>query len=172
MAKASVEFRTRGAEELRALSTRLRDLSNGDLKKELTKGIRAAGKPAVRDVKRAAKAVEVTSSRGGTKRTTGLRKSVARSTGMSVRQTGGIRIEVSKKKMSRTHGKYGAALSKYLDSTPRGYARWRHPVFGQEDVWSVQFGKPYFYNTLNHHEARFRGGVVEAMESIKRQIGG
>lgn len=83
---------------------------------------------------------------------------------MSVSQKG-IRIHVS----ARKFGEYGKTLPKYLDAYRR-YSRWRHPVFGNENNWVEQQGKPYFGKTIKKHARDFRSAIQKAMDDVADDI--
>lgn len=156
-----------GTQRLKKLSRELKAAGRGDLRREMRKEIREAGKPVVEDVRRAVMAVDVTSSRGGTAppdTSTGLRARVARATGLSI-TANGIRIRVSGRRMGGD-----ARLAKYLDASLGSYARWRHPVFGNRDVWVEQRGEPYFFNTIRNHTRDFRKAIDDAMAKTAAKI--
>lgn len=154
-----------GADEYKQLARRLKQAGRGDLQRRLTREIRREGDPALRAVKRAWMGVDVTSdpSRGGG-RSTGLRARAAAATRVSVLGSG-IRIRTESK---RVDPRYGRALSYGLD----GIGRWRYPIFGNRDNMGQNFGQEVFYSTLTRFEARWRAGVVRAMEDTARQIAG
>jgi hypothetical protein len=157
-----------GAQRLKRLSRDLRGAANGDLRRELRRQIRDAGRPVVADVRAAALRVEVESSKGGhvdPDKSTGLRRAVAGATGLSV-TANGIRIRVSSARLGKTHP---PKLARYLDASFR-YKRWRHPVFGNRDVWVEQTGEPFFFATIRKHTATFRKACLDAMEDVAQKI--
>lgn len=185
MAKGLILVRAEGGRELQNLNKRMRNAGDGkELRKRLRTEIREAGEPAVRDLQAAVMRVNVTSSRGGMakpNRSTGLRRRVAKATGISV-TSAGIRIKVSPKKVSRgrsssTGKTYGETLPKYLDATLGRYDRWRHPVFFAGSISEApsrrvvqQRGQPWFFITLDKHRDSFRKGARAAMDDIKDLI--
>lgn len=162
MGNAPIFVSIDGAQKLKRLSKELRGAPK-ELRRELRREIKQAGKPVVTDVRRAARAVNVTSTKGGTARpdkSTGLRDAVARATGLSITSRG-IRIKISSKRLAKTHA---PNLAKYLDFAPFGkFRRWRHPVFGK-DVWVQQKGQPFFYVTIRKHTKHFRNACFRAMD--------
>jgi hypothetical protein len=159
-----------GGEKYKALSRDLRAQGRGDLQRRLRAGIKDAGKPAVADVRASARAVQVTSSKGGHARpdtSTHLRERVAKATTIAVRQKG-IRIKVSAKKV----GPYGVVLPKYLDASLGRYQRWRHPVFGNRSNWVEQKGQPYFGVTIKRHAQDFRRALLDVMDDVGRELTG
>ncbi len=70
-----------------------------------------------------------------------------------------------------------------IESTGRGlpdpgFARvynkpsFRHPVFGNRDVWVQQDGRPYFGRTLRQHESKVRDRVQDALNKAVAAMGG
>lgn len=168
MADLPIQVSIDGAERLRRLSRELRDAPK-ELQRGLRKEIRDAATPVVADVRRAALAVEVSSTRGGHARpdhSTGLRAAVARATGVSI-TTRGIRIRVSGRKLGKTHH---PKLARYLDASLGRYRRWRHPVFGDRDTWVEQSGQPFFYSTIRRHRRDFRRACFKAMDNVAERI--
>lgn len=159
-----------GSEQLKRLS---RDLKGAprELRLGLRKQIRDAGKPVVADLRRATLAVDVRAPGGDQLFNTpthraGLRSSVARATGLS-QTTRGIRIRVSNSLLAKTHP---PNLAKYLDGTLNRYRTWRHPVYGNREVWVQQFGEPYFFVTIRKHTKTFRRACFKAMEDTAARI--
>ena len=73
------------------------------------------------------------------------------------------------------------ASSKHLPEDRKPMARlynkekgWRHPTFGNRNVWHHQRGNPYFDEVLNAHADKFREAVLTAMrkaaEALARRI--
>lgn len=152
-----------GQDQYKQLARRLKQAGRGDLQRRLTKEIRRAGDPGLRAVQTAWMGVDVTSTRGGGK-SSGLRARVAAATRISILGSG-IRIRVEPK---RVDPRYGRGLSYGLN----GLGRWRHPVFGNREVWADQTGQEVFYRTLLRFESRWRAGVEKAMDETAREIMG
>lgn len=193
MVSARVILSAQGATELHKLGKRLKEAGRDDLRRKMRKHIRQAGKPVVADMKRAVLGVNVTRSlddysrrwEGGTggrfvlredlsgpregrfgRRTTGLRARTANA--LRVSQTRkGIRILVS----AQRFGDYGLTLPRYLDTEagPR-WKRWRHPVFGDREVWVEQRGEPWFFVTFNRHRTKFINAVDDAIKEMLREL--
>lgn len=47
---------------------------------------------------------------------------------------------------------------------------WRHPVFGNREIWVKQVGRPYFDKTIGEQRDTVREGVLSAMESAAEKI--
>lgn len=142
--------------ELKIISKALRKSADGKaLKLEMTRALRKELKPIVAAVKAAYG--------GGVK----LRPALARATRGQVKTTGkgaGARVMVDGRKMPAGMGR----IPRYRE----GSATWRHPVFGDTDVWVTQPPVPVFYNTV----APFVPQVVQAFDRItgdvlKRMVG-
>ncbi|MGH8575346.1 MAG: hypothetical protein ACREXJ_00170 [Gammaproteobacteria bacterium] len=173
-----------GAQKYRELSKRLKAAGpeGKGLRRELNKAIRQAGRPAVADAKAAVLALSVQGTRGSGRRQradfasaraateagklaiyrrSGLRGAVAGAT--RVRTTSvGVKIVVDGKKLPPDQ----RTLPRHLDRA-KG---WRHPVFGNRDVWVGQRGGPWFFATLRRHAPAFRRAIVTAMNDIERRI--
>lgn len=188
---ASIILAAEGASELRKLGERIKEAGRDDLRKKMRKHIRDAGQPAVQDLRRAVMGVNVTrrldtysrrwddasgkfvfrdlaaprEGRWG-RRSTGLRARTARAIGISQTRKG-IRIQVSPKRF----GDYGVTLPRYLDTeaSPR-WIKWRHPVFGNPDVWVEQQGEPWFFVTVTKHREKFRQAVSDAIDEMIREL--
>lgn len=166
MAQLPILVSAEGSRQMKDLSKRMKEAGRGDLRRQLRAEIKEAGKPVVADLKRAVTQVDVTSSRGGSarpNRSTGLRRRVARATTLSVTQNG-IRIVV------RSRRQPFPTAAKYLDASVGRFGRWRHPVFGNMDVWAQQQGESWFFVTITKHRRQFRRAAFEAMERISNEI--
>lgn len=49
-------------------------------------------------------------------------------------------------------------------------AGWRHPVFGNRDIWVAQKGHPYFRSTINDRRGELDAGVQAAFETAGIKI--
>lgn len=164
MPVGSVLMKVGRQEQYRALSRRLREQQRGDLQRKLTRAIRTVGSPAVTAAQAAWRTVDVTPPAGAGRKSTGLRARVAAATRVSILQSGiSIRVEPSK-----VDPRYGKSLSYGLD----GLGRWRHPVYGNQNVWTQQYGQEVFFKTLERFETAWQAGIERAMEDAARQIEG
>lgn len=184
MVSARVVLSAQGATELHKLGKRLKEAGRDDLRRKMRKHIRQAGKPVVADMKRAVLGVNVTrgddpyrrrteetgiaprrsTDRWGP-RTTGLRARTGHALGISQTRKG-IRILVS----AQRFGDYGLTLPRYLDGSLRNFRRWRHPVFGNREVWVTQHGDPWFFVTFNRHRTRFINAVDDGIKEMLREL--
>lgn len=164
-----------GAQQLEALSRRLKDAGRGDLQKQLRREIREAGKPVIADIRQAVMNVDVKSTPGGVAppdRSTNLRARTAAATGLSVTQRG-IRIRVRGAKVDPRY----PSLVKYLDGSFGKYGRWRHPVFWPGRIGTApanrvvqQSGEAYFFVTILRHRRQFRHACFTAIRKTNEQI--
>lgn len=136
----------------------------------LEREIRKEGRPTVAAVRAAVRHVNVRAAppskhpgRGGRKGR-GLRSTIAGAVQVSTRNVtaAGIRIEVALGRMPPGM----RSLPAYVD----GRGRWRHPVFGNTNVWVGQRGEPWFVPTILKHTPQFRAAVQRAMDRVRDQI--
>lgn len=168
---AAVWIKADGAEKYRATARRLRAAGRGDLQRKLTKAIRAEGEPALAAVRAAWLTVDVASlppnDRGGQAppdKSTGLRRRTSRATKIRVRQNG-ISIYVDAKRVDARY----PSLPFYLNGLPKR-RNWRHPVFGNREVWVAQKGQEVFRPTAVKFAREWRAGAVRVMEETVAEI--
>lgn len=151
------------ADKFRRLAERLKRAGRGDLQRRLTAAVRREGQPALQAVRAAWGGVDVTSPKGGGY-SSGLRARVAAATTIVVRAAG-IRVRV---KSSQVDPKYGRTLVHGLNALHH----WSHPVFGNRNAWSQQYGQEVFFSTLYDFEGAWRDGVEDEMQQVTREIAG
>lgn len=136
-----------GADKLRELARDLRREADGkERAKELRRELREIAKPFVPELRAAI--LRIPSKGQSAKRgRPSLRRAAARSVTLQVR-TGGKRAGVSIFMNPRKMPDGMKALPMYLEATP-GYARWRHPTFGNRDAMVTQRPHPYFTKTVS-----------------------
>lgn len=142
------------AREFEALGRALKG-ADKTLKRELFSELRAAGKPAVQDVK--ASALATLPNKGG------LNALVASaSIGVRTRlggRTPGIRIKASGKRVRSL---------KSIDEA----GQWRHPTFGRAP-WKTQTYAPakgWFTDPIEKDKPRFRDGIEKAVEKVAEKV--
>lgn len=176
-------------QQFRALAKQLRKAGATDLRKALRQKIAASGAPVVDEVKQAVRDLQVTSTHGGgtgqrrghnvgrakatakvglekareraARRGAGLRETIAAGVKLQITAKG-IRIIASSARLPDNQ----KSLPRHLDSE-KG---WRHPVFGNREVWVRQAGGPWFAETIKPKAPAFRAAVVDAMQEIKKQL--
>lgn len=140
--------------DLKAAARALRRNADAkELRKEFTKAIRDELRPAVGAVRAAY---------GGGKH---LRPALAKATRMEVRTAGrhaGARIRVDGRRMFPRGGS--------LPAMYEGEKRWRHPVFGNRDIWVSQKGRPTFYPTVRPFTEQIRRRIDQTVREIANRI--
>lgn len=142
-----IELQVQGAENLARLAKELKVAGEGELRKELLRGIREAAKPMLAEVKEAARE--------------------------NLPKHGGLNNAVAASKLAvRTRAAGASAGVRVVGPRYRGAdrGRLRHPTFGH-DPWTTQQVKPgWFTETLQHHAPDVRAHLVEAIEDIARRL--
>jgi hypothetical protein len=59
-----------------------------------------------------------------------------------------------------------------MTSRGRNYSRWRHPVYGNREVWVSQSSRPYFYQAVEPLGRAAGEALKAALEDITRQLNG
>ncbi|GAA2681704.1 hypothetical protein [Actinoplanes palleronii] len=151
-------------QSLKTVAAHLAAQENGKLlKRELGAKIRKALQPAVAEARAGILAMD---SGGLPLDGGGLRAAIARRVRAQAKLSGrfpGAKVHVSKRGMPR-----GFELAARRTNRRKG---WRHPVFGNTDVWARQLGRPgWFDDPMRRGRPRYRRAVLEAMETVARQI--
>lgn len=157
---ADLEMRT--GKELRRIAAELRRMDNKEIKREFTRELRAAAKPLVPAVRQSIRQIPSKRPYSGD----GLRGRMARAVKLEVRTVGrdaGVRIRVDGRKMP-THEK---ALQSYMEGLKKP---WRHPVYGNREVWVKQDPKPYFYKVVRPLGIASRVQVNRAIDRVAKKI--
>lgn len=150
----------RGSGELRRIATALRQIDNPELKKRFRRELRAAAQPLVPVVK--ASIWRIPSKTGSGQ----LRTEMVRATRVESRTTGrhaGVAIRVDGRKMPP--GK--RRLPSYMEGSRKP---WRHPVFGNREVWVTQKPNPYFYKVVRPAGLAARRAVNRVLDGVTREI--
>ncbi|WP_265560937.1 hypothetical protein [Streptomyces hygroscopicus] len=162
MARPPLEVEVRGGRELARISRELRRMGDGkQLKAEFGRELRAVAAPLVPAVRASIKAIPADSGHHS-----GLRARLARATRLQVRTVGkqaGVSIQVDGRKMPN-HQK---ALQAYMEGLKRP---WRHPVFGNTNVWVKQEPHPYFYKTVRPLGGASRVAVNRVLDKTAQKI--
>lgn len=150
-------------EGLDALVRAIRAEEDGkQLRKDLAKNMREALKPGAAEAKSSIMAM----SSAGLRTAPALRSSIARKIRPEVKLGGrwsGARVKAFKTKNVRG-----------FPNAPKRTNRaggWRHPVFGNRDVWVQQQGKvDWFDRAFQGRESAYKAAVEQAMEDMARRI--
>lgn len=151
-----------GGEQLLKLAADLRaaGTSGRRTRNKLGTKLRRALRPAVAEVK--ARALAIPSSG---KKSTGLRAQIAAATRSRVLLAGAspmVRIQVDGSRMPS--GK--RTLPFYMD----GQSQWRHPVFGDTEVWVDQAAHRYFLVTVLPYVGPVQIAIVAAAEETAVEL--
>jgi hypothetical protein len=155
------EWGLRHGNDLRRISRELRGIDNKEIKKRFTKELRAAAKPLVPVVRNSIRSIPSKRAYSAS----GLRGNLSRATKLEVRTAGkqaGVAIRVDGRKMP-TH-------MKSLPSMVEGKKRFRHPVFGNREVWVNQKPQPYFFHVVRPLGLASRKAVNRVLDGISRDI--
>jgi hypothetical protein len=157
-------FTIRDSGDLKRLARELRQLEDGkELVRDLRRSLRAILTPVRDEVKAAYRAAP--SRRGGTRRRGGsLRGQLAKVTRVEVRPSG--RRPVA---LVRVDGRRMPFGMRSLPQMWEGEKRWRHPVFGNTDLWVQQPSHPRFDAIVARHEGRARREVEQTVERLLRR---
>lgn len=150
-----------GIEQLEQLGKRLREAGRTDLRRELTKGLRAAARPVAKEMKRQALALPAPGK--------AIRSRVAKSVKIRVR-TGGrdVFVRVVSTDTPLRPGPEAKPMAVHLD---RG--RWKHPVHGHRDRWVTQTVPPgWFSRPAAGGAPAARREAAEAIRRVREQIEG
>lgn len=135
--------------------------ASGQLKRQLERDLRAAVKPAAEESKASLLSMHsagLTVGESLRKDVVGRLKTQARTQGAGA----GVRVKVG---WGGPRGFYTAARRL---NRPAG---WRHPVFGDREVWVHQTGKPEWFETpLRAHREQYRAAIRKAMEDMAERI--
>lgn len=169
-----VDVRVQGAEKFRHVAAYLKGPATKELRKQLSKRLRTAVKPAVEDVKAKVRSLPVRSvggggsgqrraHRGGRGKSHGLRSTIA--SGVRVQIRYGDRPDL--KIVIRPNLPGGQQkLPRYLNRA----SGWRHPVYGHRDRWVKQVGGEYFEQTILRHQQQIAGEIVGALDDAAQAI--
>ena len=164
--RASRALQVEGAERLREISRRLRQLEDGrEYRRVMTRELRSAGNTIVRAERAAVRALP---SRGlsAARGRRSLRQSIARATRMQVR-TGGrnprLKIFVDPAKMPDGQ----RTVPAYMEGEE---APWRHPVFGNDEKWVSQEKRPWFWRTADQHMAAVERAMLNTLREMEELI--
>jgi hypothetical protein len=154
------------ANDLRDIGTALKYEEDGmRLRRQLSKELREAVAPAVADAKGRLMAM---GSAGLAREGEPLRKAVASRMQIQARLTGkaaGVKVRARKSGMPRDFANAPKRLNRD--------AGWRHPVFGNRDVWVSQRGAPgWFDDPMQERQAEFRAAVERAVKGMADRIRG
>lgn len=156
-----IDVGMRTGDDLRRISRELNRMGEAEIKKRFRKELRGVAQPFVPLVRNSIKSIP-------SKRpysADGLRGRLSKATRVEVRTVGrdaGVAIRVDGRKMP--------SKMKALPKGMEGTKRWRHPVFGNREVWVTQQGHPYFFKVVRPAAAAGRRAASRVVDSITRDI--
>ncbi|MEU6674757.1 hypothetical protein [Streptomyces sp. NPDC046925] len=157
MAAGRATYNVRLGDEWKRVSLALREVDR-DLPDKLRKAMREAARPAAEDAKRRVKSLPVHG-----RKHTGLRRRVASGVAIQAGAGRGLGVRI----VTGMRDPQEASLPRYLDD-PRG---WRHPVFGQRDVWVTQHtGGSWFRATIAEHRPQMAHELERVLENAAETI--
>ena len=172
MADATVRtsVRTRGNVDLRAISRDLRAMKDRKVKDLFRRHLEPAAARFVPRVRAAVLAIPTTGEKH-----TGLRARIAACAEVASWESGlrevNVAVEMNPKRMP--WGELSLPLNmEGVGVGRRGDRRWRHPVYGNDDVWVQQPSHPYFYPAARGFGPAARDALGRALDDITRQLGG
>lgn len=165
-------IRLRGREDLARVSAALDNAPN-NLRRELVAGLKAAARPAVRDIKAAIRGADVSGRRTGRGRpfravvpSLGLRGPMARAVDSQVSTlSSGARVDIVLKAE-----RVPARLQRLVRYVVGDSKRWRHPIMGNRRAWASQNAPNVWWKTLRPHLPRFNREVAAAVERTAQQL--
>lgn len=143
---------------LRQISAELRKMDDKEIAKRFRKELRAAAAPMVPAVRTAISTLP--SNHDGTLR--GLLKKAVTLQVVTVGKQAQVTIRVDGRKMP--------GHMKSLPAMVEGKKKWRHPVYGNRNVWVNQQPMPYFYRTVERFGPATRVRVAVVIRGIERDI--
>jgi hypothetical protein len=163
MAKLRIEasLRPSGA-SLRTIGRELRDMDSRKVTGIFRDALEPAAAPFVRAVKASALAIPV----AGTKQT-GLRARIAACAETATWGTGrtvNVAVQMNPQRMPR--GEMALPLGM------EGAKRWRHPVYGDREVWVTQAPHPYFHQAADGFGRAGGEALKASLDDITRQLNG
>jgi hypothetical protein len=152
----------RHGEDLVRVVRKLKALDDKKVLAQFRAELRIAGKPLV-------PAVRASIRRIPSKRpysAAGLRGQMSKATNMQVKTTGrqaSVIIRVDGRKMPAK----AKAVQSYMEGVK---PRWRHPVFGNREVWVQQPAQPYFFAVMRTAGPLGRAAVGRVMDKFSKDL--
>jgi hypothetical protein len=168
-----LDVTVKGSEDLRRMARALRQADRVDLRRNLGKAMRRAGKPTLDAVKKSAEDIK----------TTGFRKPGARHPFEKVVEAHGTRRRIAEaatldvrveEDNPRVRFRIAEAkLPENLRSMPRHFDSgkpWRHPVLGNRNAWVSQTADPWFWPPIRDNIKTFRAEIDRALDETREML--
>ena len=130
-----------------------------DLRRDLTRELKAVLVPAQQQAKAAIQAMPSSDVKYGD-----MRSSIAQHIKISVRTSGrntGVAVYANKGGYPRNFSDAAAQFNR---------AGWRHPVFGNSQVWVTQVGKPRYFDNIMGQKPEYIDAVVSCLNAMAERI--
>jgi hypothetical protein len=152
----------RHGRDLTRIVRELKQMDDREVLKRFRKELRQAARPLVPMVRASIRQIPSTRPYSAD----GLRGQLSKATRTEVKTAGrqaAVAIRVDGRKMPNR----SRSVQAYMEGTK---APWRHPVFGNTEVWVRQEPRPYFYKVMRAAGPRARLAVNRVMDQISRDI--
>lgn len=169
-ARLELDLDSRGA-TLRAIGREFRQMDNAKLTGIFKKALEDAARPYPERVAAAARAIPVKDAEGGT----GLRERIARcatSTSWTTGREAGVSVWMDTRRMEPDYRTLPLYMEGVVGPRGRDYRRWRHPVYGNREVWRSQAAHPYFGKAVEGLGRDAGEKMRAALEDVIRQVNG
>lgn len=140
-----------------------------ELRLQYARSVTRAGQRTLREVKQAARRIQVVGFRAGKRRYTGpsvpkrLRQRIAAAVQLDL-HTGTLSPRAQF--VVRTAQVGAGRVPEHIEAG----RRWRHPIMGNRKAWASSQGKPWFERTIVQAMPRFERDVEQAVERTARAI--
>lgn len=162
-----LDIQIKGAHKLREMADLLR-AADKKLGRQLTRAIKRAADPTVKDLQEAARGI----------RTSGVRKPGSRHPFLKEMPPKGTRAKIADSITSvvsvmsdnpRVQFRTGRGLSADLKPMPRKFdeAEFRHPVMGNRHVWVSQRSDPWWFEPIRKRLRTFREEIDRELEATR-----
>jgi hypothetical protein len=152
----------RTGKDLAQISRELRKMDDKELLKRFRKELRVAAAPLVPAVRASIRAIPSKQRY----KADGLRGQMSRATTLQVKTVGkqaSVVIRVDGRKMPNR----SKAVQSYMEGIK---SPWRHPVYGNREIWVKQEPNPYFYKVMAGAGPRARLAVNRVLSQVSKDI--
>jgi hypothetical protein len=161
-----------GIEEFRRAALSLRG-ADKTVTAEVAKNMRQAAKPVVAQIRTEVRSSKGQSPKGASARERqlhALRRVRGKGEGGALTER---QVRSANKRLERLSSLRASQLPPSQRKLPRRWNSekgWRHPVFGNREVWVPQVGHPYFHKVIRARQGEITGAVVAAVKEAAEKI--